>query len=133
MLQLCLIPQLQEDIVDFSFQQDGAPPHYHLDVRAHLNAILPGRWIGRASHKDSALLHWPPRSPDLTPCDFLLFGFIKDRVYAPPMPRDLPLLLQRIVDAVAAIDRQMLQRVSQELNYRIDICRVTTGAHIEHL
>jgi hypothetical protein len=27
----------------------------------------------------------------------------------------------------------VLQRVSQELDYRIDICRVTKGAHIEHL
>ena len=53
MLQLWLMPQLQEDIVDFIFQQDGAPPHYHLDVRAHLNAILPGRCIGRASHASS--------------------------------------------------------------------------------
>ena len=49
------------------------------------------------------------------------------------MPRDLPQLRQRIVEAVAAIDRQMLQRVSQELDYRIDICRVTKGAYIEHL
>jgi hypothetical protein len=49
------------------------------------------------------------------------------------MPRDLPQLRQRIVEAVAAIDRQMLQRVLQELDYRIDICRVTKGAHIEHL
>jgi len=49
------------------------------------------------------------------------------------MPRDLPQLRQRIVEAVAAIDRQMLQRVSQELDYRIDICRVIKGAHIEHL
>jgi hypothetical protein len=37
------------------------------------------------------------------------------------------------VDAVAAINRQMLQRVSQELDYRIDICRVTKGAQIKHL
>ena len=49
------------------------------------------------------------------------------------MPRDLPQLRQRIVEAVAAIDRQMLQRVLQELDYRIDICRVTKGAHIDHL
>ena len=49
------------------------------------------------------------------------------------MPRDLPQLQQRIVEAVAAIDRQMLQRVWQELDYRIDICRVTRGGHIEHL
>ena len=27
----------------------------------------------------------------------------------------------------------MLTRVWQELEYRIDVCRVTGGAHIEHL
>ena len=43
MLQLWLLPQLQEGIVDFILQHDAAPPHYHLDVRAHLSAILPGR------------------------------------------------------------------------------------------
>jgi hypothetical protein len=37
------------------------------------------------------------------------------------------------MEAVAAIDRQMLQRVWQELDYRTDICRVTKGGHIEHL
>jgi hypothetical protein len=35
--------------------------------------------------------------------------------------------------AVAAIDCQMLQRVWQELDYRIDICRVTNGGHMEHV
>jgi hypothetical protein len=37
------------------------------------------------------------------------------------------------VEAVAAIDRQILQRVWQELDYGIDVCRVTKGGHIEHL
>jgi hypothetical protein len=49
------------------------------------------------------------------------------------LPRDLPKLRQRIVEAVAAIDRQMLQRLWQELDYRIDICRFTKGGHIEYL
>ena len=31
------------------------------------------------------------------------------------------------------IDAPMLTRVRQELEYRIDVCRVTRGAHIEHL
>jgi hypothetical protein len=38
-----------------------------------------------------------------------------------------------IMEAVAAVDCQMLQHVWQELDYRIDICRVTKGGHIEHL
>jgi hypothetical protein len=37
------------------------------------------------------------------------------------------------VEAVASIDRQMLQRVWQELDYKIGICRVTKGGNIEHL
>jgi hypothetical protein len=49
------------------------------------------------------------------------------------MPRDLPQLRQRIVEIVAAIDRQMLQCVWQELDYRIGFCRVTKGEYIEHL
>ena len=35
------------------------------------------------------LLPWPPRSPDLTPCDFLLWGYVNDDVFVPPMPLDL--------------------------------------------
>jgi hypothetical protein len=49
------------------------------------------------------------------------------------MPRDLPQLQQGIAETVAAIVLQILQRVWQELYYRIDICRVTKGGHIEHL
>jgi hypothetical protein len=49
------------------------------------------------------------------------------------MPRDLPQRRRRIVESVAAIDRQILQSVWQEFDYRIDICRVTNGGHIEHL
>jgi hypothetical protein len=37
------------------------------------------------------------------------------------------------VEAVAAIDRQMLQHVWQESDYRIDICRVTKVGYIEIL
>jgi hypothetical protein len=45
----------------------------------------------------------------------------------PPLPRDLPELRLRIKDAVATIDVHMLERVWQELDYRIDVCRVTKG------
>jgi hypothetical protein len=49
------------------------------------------------------------------------------------LPRDLPQLRRRIVEAVDVIDCHMLHRVWQELDYKIDICRVTKGGHIEHL
>jgi hypothetical protein len=39
----------------------------------------------------------------------------------------------RINAAVKNIDAPMLTRVFQELEYRIDACRVNRGAHIEQL
>ena len=27
---------------------------------------------------------WPPRTPDLTPCDFFLWGHLKSKVYSTP-------------------------------------------------
>lgn len=133
MLQQWLLPQLDEDSADFILQLDGAPPHYHGSVRDHLNEALPQRWIGRASQEDRVLIRWPPRSPDLTPCDFFLWGFIKDRVYVPPLPTTLGDLRARITAAIAEIDRDTLHKVWQEIDYRLDVCRVTRGAHIEHL
>jgi hypothetical protein len=118
---------------NFILQQDGAPPHFHLEVRRHLSTILPQRWIGRTFNENSAVIFWPPRSPDLTPCDIFLWGYVKDKVYVPTLPRHLPELRQRIVAAVDTINVDMLQRVWQELDYRIDICRVTRGGHVEHL
>jgi hypothetical protein len=47
--------------------------------------------------------------------------------------RDIADLKARIITAVKHIDAPMLTRVWQELEYRIDVCRVTRGAHIEHL
>jgi hypothetical protein len=53
--------------------------------------------------------------------------------YVPPLPRDLADLKARIIAAAKNIDAPMLTRVWQELEYRIDVCHVTRGAHIVHL
>ena len=42
-------------------------------------------------------------------------------------------LRARIIATVKNIDGPMLTRVWQELEYRIDVCLVTRGAHIKHL
>jgi len=34
---------------------------------------------------------------------------------------------------VALVDRDMLTRVWNEMDYRIDVCRITEGVYIEHL
>jgi hypothetical protein len=87
--------------------------------------------MGRGSGNDQPLMLWPPRSPDITLCVFL-WGYVQDRVFVPPLPRDLADLKARIIAAVKNINAPMLTRVWQELEYRIDVCRDIRGAHIEH-
>jgi hypothetical protein len=48
------------------------------------------------------------------------WGFVKDTVFAPPLPANLQDLRNRITAAVALVDRHMLTRVER-------------GGHIEHL
>ena len=54
-------------------------------------------------------------------------------MYVPPLPGDLPELRNRIEAAVATITEDTLIKVWEELAYRLNVCRVTKGAHIEHL
>jgi len=66
---------------------------------------------------------------DGTPCYFFLGGYIKDQVYVPPLSASIPELKVRIRTAIGTIAADM----RNELNYRVDVCRITKGAHIGHL
>ena len=70
-------------------------------------------------------MRWPPRSPDLTPCDiFFFWGFVKDTVFVPQLLTNLQDLRNRIAAAVALVDRDMLTRVWNDMDYRIDVCHI---------
>jgi hypothetical protein len=58
------------------FQLDGAPPHNAILTRNFLEHFFFERWIG--THGP---IKWPPRSPDITPLDFFLWGFLKNQIY----------------------------------------------------
>jgi hypothetical protein len=83
----------------------------HNDMRGYLNKILPQKWMESTGQEDDALIRWPPRSPDLTPCVFFFWGFVKDTAFVPPLPADLRDLRNRITAAVALFNRDMLTRV----------------------
>ena len=54
-------------------------------------------------------------------------------VYVSPLPASIPELKVRIRTAIQTITADMLQTVWNELNYRVDVCRITKGAHMENL
>ena len=45
----------------------------------------------------------------------------------------IPELKVRIRTPTETITTDMLQTVWNELDFRVDVCRITKGAHIEHL
>lgn len=109
------------------FQQDGAPPHYQINVRQYLNRIFPNRWIGRRGS-----MEWPARSPDLTSLDFFLWGYVKSIVYK-TQPLDLADLRRRITLAIRSVTPEMLSNVRRNLYVRLGCCQDVRGEHFEHL
>ena len=53
--------------------------------------------------------------------------------FVPPVPVNLQELRDHITAAMALMDRDMLTRVWNELDYRLDVCRISQGGYIEHL
>ncbi|KAJ4448747.1 hypothetical protein ANN_00138 [Periplaneta americana] len=73
------------------FSHDGAPAHFSRTARRYLDRRFRDRWIGRGSP-----IAWPPRSPNVNPLHFYLWGHLKSLVYSSPVP-DLESLRNRIV------------------------------------
>jgi len=54
------------------FQQDGAPAHNAIIVQEYLNQTFGHKWMWTYGP-----VQWPPRSPDITPLDYFLWGHLK--------------------------------------------------------
>ena len=102
------------------FQHNGAPTHFALDVREYLNNVFPNRCIGSGGP-----VQWPPRSPDLTPMDFFIWGEMKCLVYETPIltPEEL---VARVAEAAAII------RETQSFARRL-MCINVNGRHFQQL
>jgi hypothetical protein len=58
------------------------------------------------------------------PCEFSLWDYVKAQVFVSPLLLDIAELKLRITAGLETIDRNMLERVWDELDYRLDICWV---------
>lgn len=119
-LPLNLLPNLW-------LQLDGAPPHFAAPVRQWLNDNFTGRWIGRLGP-----ISWPPRSPDLNPLDFFLWGHLKNIVYHTPV-ESIQDLEARIMRAVNTVTPEMLNNVKRSMVRRARLCIQQGGQTFEHL
>jgi len=87
-----------------------------------LDATFANRWTGRDGPT--------PRSPDITPLDFFLWGYVKDKVFSTPVPGNIN-LKARITDSFTTIIEDMLENTWREIDYRLDVLSATKGAHVE--
>ncbi|GFX65568.1 uncharacterized protein TNCV_5083041 [Trichonephila clavipes] len=104
------------------FQQDGATCH---TVRAKIDLLkdtFGDRLISRFGP-----VNWPPRSCDLTPLDFFLWGYVKPLVYA-DKPQTLDHLEDNIRRVIADIRPQMLEKVIENWTSRLDYIRASRGS-----
>jgi hypothetical protein len=106
------------------FQQDGATYHTSHESMTEIRSFFGDRIIS----KDL----WPPRSPDLTPPDFFLWGALKGKEYV-NKPRTIQKLETNIRREVAAIIEDVLQVTFANMQRRVRLCRDSGGGHFQHL
>ena len=74
---------------------------------------------------------WPPRSPDLTPADFFLWGLLKGKVY-----KNTPCTIEQFKEAIhqeiQAVNPDTLGKVFQNLEKRIQVCLGVKGDQFQH-
>ncbi|GFY33492.1 DUF4817 domain-containing protein [Trichonephila clavipes] len=110
------------DVQKLWFQQDGATCHTARATIDLLKDTFGDRLISRFGP-----VNWPPRSCDLTPLDYFLWGYVKSLVYA-DKPQTLDHLEDNIHRVIADIRPQMLEKVIENWTSRLDYIRASHGS-----
>lgn len=75
-------------------------------------------------------MHWPARSPDLSPMDFFLWGHLKQKAYEGPVGNNVEILKQRITAAVREVNLETLGKVYMEFRNGAERCAENGGDYV---
>ncbi|GFX01278.1 uncharacterized protein TNCV_3729471 [Trichonephila clavipes] len=103
-------------------QKDGATCHTARATIDLLKDTFGDRLISRFGP-----VNWPPRSCDLTPLDYFLWGYVKSLVYV-DKPQTLDPLEDNIGRVIADVRPQMLEKVIENWTSRLDYIRASRGS-----
>lgn len=110
------------------WQQDGAPAHNVVQVTEFLNNKY-NLWIGRHGP-----IHWPPNSPDLSPLDLFLWGYLKNKIYY-NRSHTLEELTQKIRTEIRELNQRnpqfILDAIRHKLKNNIRDCFNSGGSWVE--
>jgi len=108
---------------DNMFQQDGATcytPHATIDIlHERFESII----ISRGGD-----VNWPPRSCDLTPLDFFLWGYLKSQIYTRSKPQTIDALKVNITNAIQQIQPDLYEKVIENWTARIRVTKPRKAA-----
>ena len=102
---------------NLKIHHDNARPHIHQDVVTLLEA------------EKFTIMGHPPYSPDLAPCDFWLFSYIKERLGDHTTAESLQ---SEITEIVACIPRKEWERTFDKWLERMELCIKFKGDYFEH-
>ncbi|GBM43349.1 hypothetical protein AVEN_166094-1 [Araneus ventricosus] len=105
---------------------DVAPP----DIDRHIKKLLRQHFTDAREISRHFPTAWPPRSPDITPCDFWLWSFLKDNIYR-KRPATLPDLKDSIRRHVLDIPAESLRLAVVNMVLRLEHIVEHEGGHIE--
>lgn len=127
-----LLREFNGQFADGRFQrlwwaQDGAPPHRSAEITDWLAEFF-GDHVIALQHDPE----WPPRSPDLTPCDYFLWGYVKSKVFVSP-PDSIDDLKNRISQTFTDLkaNHGLIRRAVRDMIKRVNICIERDGGHVE--
>ena len=98
------------------FQQDGATSHTSHVSMAEIQSSFGDRVISKGL--------WPPRSPDLTPPNYFLWGYLKGTVY-----QNKPRTTDALKANIRAVTADVLARTFQNMARRVRSCLDANGGH----
>ena len=107
--------------------QDGAPAHRTRLVRQRLINLFPEKVVALGHD-----VEWPARSPDLTPCDFFLWGYLKQKVFTSPPP-NIQTLRERIVNEINQLRAkpEFIINSVRGMRRRAEVCIERNGQQVE--
>ena len=113
--------------------QHGATPHRTKDVFQAIHCVYGTRVIGLGYPEIAkGALKWPPYSPDMNPCDYFFWGYIKDKCYA-KNPKSKERLINVIKKDVYGITIDMLEESFHSFRKRTNFQAQSNGSHFENI
>ena len=124
MLNEFLFTKIEEkDTGNIWFQQDGVTWHTAEDTLDVLCHVFEDRIISRRA--DGV---WPPRTCDLTPLDYYLWGAVQNKSYA-NKPETIDALKDNIKEAIGKIQLHTFDNMLKNWIDRVGYCMASRGMH----